>query len=133
MATNAQVVAAMQALTVTGVTRHYDYPPESIKTPDLPAAWPMLPNAAIGTPVSTCLDARKTRSMNYWIAVEAVGQNNNSVNYGKLAALMDALETALDAVTLFPFLLEYELATGIEEVAGNTYWVIRAAVTGRTG
>jgi len=130
--TNALFVATMQALTVPGVTRHYDYPPESIKTADLPAAWPMLPNGTAGESSSTCVDGRKSRSMSYWIAVEAVGQNQNAANYGKLAALMDALEASLDAVTIFPFLLEYDITTGVDAVAGNDYWMIKADANGRT-
>ena len=130
--TNAAFLTAVQGWTVSGVTRHYDEPPQSLQTADLPAAWPMLPSGEMLGDVSTCADGKnKTRSIELVIAIEPVGQGTNPTNYGQIAALADAIETTLDADSTFIFPLEYSIASGIRPVAGNNYWTISAQITGR--
>lgn len=133
--TNAAFVSAMQGITVTGVSRHYDEPPQSLKTADLPAAFPMPPSGDMLGNESTCSDGdNKVRSMRYIIAIEAKGQGTNATNYAQIAALMDNLETALDAVHTssgFVFPLTYSITSGAFGVAGSEYWSIIATVTGR--
>ena len=130
--TNAAFVTAVQAWSVTGVTRHFDEPPQSLKTADLPAAWPMLPSGEMGGYVTTCDDGKsKTRNINFIIAIEPAGQGTNATNYAQIAGLMDALETVLDADSTFVYPLEYTITSGPVLVAGNTYWAITASINGR--
>ncbi len=136
MATNAAFLSAIQGLTITGVTRHYDEPPASLSTADLPAAFPLMPSGALGEKALSCFAQNKTRSIGFVICLEAVGQGTQPQNYGLIAARMDNLETALDALeksqggTLANF-LEYEMGAEIFEVAGNAYWAIVATVNAR--
>ena len=129
---NATFVAAIQAMTVAGVNKHFDYPPQSIVAADLPVAFPLMPSGILGERVMSCIDGNKTRAIGYVICVEAVGLDVQSLNYGKLAELMDNLETALDALTIANF-IDYEIsATAGYAVAGNTYWAIVAEIRGRS-
>jgi hypothetical protein len=74
----------------------------------------------------------KTRGIGFVICVEPVGQETQAVNYGKLAALMDNLETVLDAMTIANF-IEYEITTTTEfAVAGTNYWSIVAEISARS-
>ena len=131
MATNAAWVSAFQALTVTGVTRHYDEPPAAVSTADLPAAYLRQPGGDLPGLTISCKSSNKTRSIEYVLLVEPVGQGTQSQNFGALAALMDALETALDALTVSNF-IEYDIEAGaLVDVAGIQYWSIVANVRGR--
>jgi hypothetical protein len=136
MATNAAFLTAVQGLTVTGVTRHYDEPPRQIHTAELPVAFPMMPAGGLGEKLLSCFDTNKTRRIQFVVCLEAVGQGTQPQNYGLLAAAMDNLETALDGLeksqggTLANF-IEYEISAEIFEVAGNTYWAIVADLSAR--
>lgn len=131
MATNAAFLAAIQAISVTGVAHHYDYPPLSLNTGDLPAAFPLMPSGAMGEWITSCIATNKTRAIAFVVCVEPVGQDLQPMNYAKLAALMDNLETALDALTVSNF-IEYEISTTAEfDVAGINYWAIVANISSR--
>ena len=136
MATNAAFLAAIQAMTVTGVTRHYDQPPLSLNTADLPAAFPLMPGGALGGRTVTCIAKDKARSIDFVVCLEAVGQGTQTQNYGLLAAAMDNLETALDALGVpgggsVANFIEYDIEAQIFAVAEQAYWAIVAQVTAR--
>ena len=136
MATNAAFVTALQGMTVTGVTRHYDEPPASVTTADLPAAFPAMPTGEKGEYLTSCVALTKVRTMQYIILMEATGQSTQAVKYGALAAQMDNLETALEALekptgTLSNF-VEYTITTTGDFLLGeHAYWAIVADVTSR--
>ena len=136
MATNAVFVAAMQALAITGVTRHYDEPPGSVQTADLPCAFPHMPQGGLGEKSLSCWDSNKVRSMDFVILIEPVGQGTQAQNYGAIAALMDNLEAKLDDLelsqggTLANF-LEYDIGAQIVTLGQNDYWGIVANVRAR--
>ena len=46
MASYVTFLAAIQAMHVTGLTRHYEEPPGSLSTADLPAGFPLMPNGS---------------------------------------------------------------------------------------
>jgi hypothetical protein len=133
MTTNATFIAAIQAMTVTGVTRHYDEVPASVDIATGPCAFPTLPSAERGEMITSCVDMSKTRMIGYVIIVEASGQGTQAQNYGKFAALMDALETALDALTPTTFnFIEYSITTSGNYLIGDSaYWAIIANITER--
>ena len=57
--------AALNTLSVTGVTRRFTYEPNSMNTADLPAQWVRLPNSANGASnsfASACVDTSKERT-----------------------------------------------------------------------
>ena len=133
MTTNAVFIAAMQAMTVSGVSRHYDEPPASIDIADGPAAFPAMPTSERGEMITSCVDSSKQRNMFYVIIIEGTAQGTQSQNYGKLPALMDALETSLDALTPSTFdFLDYATTTeGNYPIGDSEYWAIIATVTMR--
>ena len=131
MISNATFIAAIQGMTVTGVTRHFDDPPESLSTADLPAAFPLWPGSNMLDMVTSCIDTGKTRTMGFVICVEASGQGTNATKYAQYAALMDNLETALEtafpATTVNYYTFEYNTVPGYP-VADQTYWAIVATI-----
>lgn len=133
MSTNAEFIAAIQGLTVSGVTRHYDEPPASLDLTAGAVAFPTMPNGERGEMVTSCADMSKTRSMGYVIVLIPTGQGTQAQNYARLAALMDALEDALDALTptMFNF-IEYSISTtGNYPVGSSDHWAIIANITER--
>ena len=131
MATNAAWVTALTGMTITGTTRRYTYPPESVETADLPAWFVQLPGGEMPGWTVSCTNRNKTRSAQVIIVTEPVAQGTNSQNFGALPALMDALENALDALTVYNF-MQYDLsAAATVEIAGIVYWAIVANVRGR--
>lgn len=134
MATNAAFLAAIQALSVTGVTRHYDEPPANIHTADLPAFFPLMPGGALGERIVSCYASNKQRTIQAAIVIEPAGQGTQAQNYGRLAALMDNLETALAGMeksqggSLANF-VDYDISAEILPVAGVEHWAIVATVT----
>jgi len=129
--TNAAFRDALQSMTVTGVTTHYDYPPESLG--ELPAAFCSMPTATLGDYLVSCTNEDKTRSMIYVICVEASAQDTNLTNYEALATLMDNLETALDtALATLANFYTYEMTTGAYAVSGIEYWAIVTTISVRS-
>ena len=135
--TNVAFIAAIQAMTVNGVARHYDEPPASIDLSDslfvkkAYCAFPTMPSANQGDLVSTCINMSKSRSIGYVVIVEAAGQGTQAQNYTKLASLMDNLETALDGLTIANF-IDYEITTtGNYPLGDSEYWAIVANITVR--
>ena len=128
---NATFLTAIQARTVTGVERHYDEPPASVDISAGECAFPTMPDAGRGEQVSTCIEQSKVRNIGYVIIVEAGGQGTQAQNYAKLAALMDNLETALDALAPGTVnFIEYEISTtGNYPVGKSDYWAIVATIT----
>lgn len=128
MWTNAEFIAAIQAMTVTGVDRHYDEPPASIDISDGECAFPLMPSTEQGDYVSTCINMSKARSVGYVIVVDGTGQGTQAQNYGKLAALMDNLETALDGLN--QNFIQYSITTTGDYLIGDSaYWAIVADIT----
>ena len=123
---NANFLAAVQGMTVTGVTRHYDNPPQQLTTADLPAAFPLWPAANMPDMITSCINDGKTRTVGFVICVEAGGQGTNKLNYARYAALMDNIETALaTAFSTTVNFYTYEMATVPDyPVADMTYWAI---------
>jgi hypothetical protein len=131
MATNSTWYTAFAALSVSGVKRHYDEPPQAISTADLPALYIQAPGGSMPGWTVSCRASNKTRSITVVILVEPVGQGTNKQTFAASPALADALETALDALTVTNF-IEYDLTIGAGvEIAGIVYWAIVATVRGR--
>jgi hypothetical protein len=130
--TYANFITAIQGMTVTGVNKHFKQPPTSIVAADLPVAFPLMPSGSLAERLVSCRDNNKIRSIGYVICIEAVGLDIQSIKYSKIGGLLDALETALDGLTIANF-IDYSLtAVGGYEVAGNTYWAIMAEITARS-
>lgn len=127
-------LSAINGISVTGATTHYNYPPASIDISDGACTFVTMPNGDRGDLVFSCVNSGKSRSIGYVIIVDATGQGTQSQNYGKLAALMDAFETALDALTPGTFnFLDYTMSTtGNYPIGDSEYWAIVAEITVRS-
>ena len=94
----------------------------SLGTADLPALYRNCRKVALGRLLVGCVNENKTRRMFYILAVEPVGQNTQKGNYDKVVGYMDALETALGALTIMNR-IEYSIAMVADIlVAKTTYW-----------
>ena len=122
---------ALNSLVVTGVRRRYAYEPNGLSTADLPAQWVRLPGAALGIDggyASACNDTSKERTAELVIALEAAGQDTPGAATTALLTMIDALETALDALA-YP-LVEYTISGSEPIVTALTqYWGVTATVT----
>lgn len=136
MATFADFLTAVQAIAVSGVTRAYDEPPNSLNTADLPASFPMLPSGGIGEKLVSCWSQNEFRTIRFAIAIEPTGQSTQATKYGQLAALMDSAGDAFKALersqggTLAVF-VEYDIEAAIITIAGNDYWGIVSEIRAR--
>lgn len=121
----------LSRMTVSGVARSYEYEPDGLTTADLPALWVTLPNADNGQAsnwATSCELTGKSRSAQVVIAIEAAGQDTPAPNTRAVLRMMDALETALDALS-YPF-VEYTISGGEPIVTALTqYWGVTANVT----
>ncbi len=55
-------------LSITGVTRHYDEPPASINTADLPAAWPSIFSGGYSGQTWSCDELNENYTMSFVVA-----------------------------------------------------------------
>lgn len=125
--TNAAFIAAMQALTVDGVGKHYDEPPASVDLSSGYAAFPLMPNGTRENLFSSCLNQAKTRRMFYVVVLSPTGQSTQADKYSVLGTVMDNVETALDGLA-FNF-VKYSLeATGNYPIGASQYWAVVADV-----
>jgi len=120
----------LAGMTVTGVVRKYNAPPEQINHADLPCSYPRLPEAERETVTFTALTGLRGMAIELVVVVEAVSQNLSDVNFVAAVALLDALETALAANAM-----AYEVdrwSTRVEaDVIGDTpYWLLVCRVEG---
>ena len=130
--TNASFLAAVQGLDITGVNKLYNHPPASIDTSQLPIAFIGMPGSDRPELITGCVANNKTRTITIYEVVASGGQSTQTDKFALLAAAMDNIETALDALAVSaPFnFLEYTLETsGNFEIGENAYWTITATIT----
>lgn len=97
MTTYVSYVNALEALTISGVTRkHTSGQPISLNTADLPGQWVDVPTGA-AVPATCAGDFSRTLVANIVIALEPVGQNKRPVNFDACVVMMDSIHTALVA------------------------------------
>ena len=134
MTTIQEVVNALDALSVDGVTRKEKYPVTKINSADLPFQFLMFPSGEY-IPVSTCDDTNFTVSLQIAIATEAVSQNLYPTNYANVVAMADSLNTALQGLTV-GYDRNWTITTALGQggsdplfVAGVAYYGVYATVT----
>lgn len=93
-------VTALEALTVTGVTRKFSQgQPNTLNTADLPAQWVDLPRGE-SVPATCAGDMTRTLTADLIVALEPVAQNQRPTNFDATVTMLDSLHTALDAADL---------------------------------
>ncbi len=120
------------ALTVTGVARYYDAPPESADISDGAIAYPWLFGFDNGDFGYSCSDLNDGFSMTYEVVTEAVAQDTLEENYDDVITMMENVRTALDGMTITNF-ISYQLVIMTRAIGNTNYWAIRATVTGQNG
>ena len=136
MTTFTSFVDALEAVVVAGVNRRYtDGPPQSLNSSDLPAQWVQLPRGSDETITFGNLGGWQTMTADVVIAVEAVGQDVNAVNFPLTVSMMDALAAAMSAADTCALFTKsvptYTIRQTVVEVAGVAYWAVYATVTGK--
>ena len=127
--TVAAFVSALSGLSITGVTRMYAFPPESVNNADLPIAYVRLPessNEAISLTSATGTDAVMGELV---VLVRADNLSMNTTNFAAMVTLIDninaALKTAAAASNRFDrWTIRQESAL----VGDAGYWAIVASV-----
>ena len=127
--------AALNGLTVTGVTRAFAFEPNGLSTADLPALWVRLPASGLGIDSSYASAENytsKTRAAEIVIAIEAAGQETAAANTTAVLTVIDNLETALDTWDATrPGYVDYSIDSGQVTIGGVPYWAVIATVTTR--
>jgi len=129
MTTALQAITALSAMSVTGVTRVYAYPPTSLNNADLPAMWVQLPTMDSGRPlVLSAASGWPRLTVDVIIAVEPVGTGTQAANFAAQVTLLDALDAALAATDIGKARPDWRITAGGVTIAGNDFWALRAEV-----
>jgi len=130
--TYATFTSAIAALTVTGVTRKFTYPPASVETADLPCSYPALPRSIEDGWTFTGGGGWPAMFCDLVILLEPVGQNTQSANYAALIAMVDNLLTALRAASIGRAKINWEITTNVQvQVHDAAYWAIITTIEAR--
>ena len=125
MTTYVNFIAAIHGLTVSGVTRKYNYTPLQLSTADLPAQLLDLGGLDQNDDLTTCADDGFTKSVDMVIVLQPAGQDNVSPNYSAQATMVDNVLTALKTLSSNYF---WSIQTGVEPISGVSAWTVRASI-----
>lgn len=125
---------SLAGLSITGVERTYDHPPESVNSADLPASFPRLVAAveggAGGTLTVQTSGGWPTYTAELVVLVEALELGTNSGNWDNALTMVDSVAIALRSADIAKSLLGWT-STLVNEVVGEeSYWAVVATVTG---
>ena len=129
-----QFCDSLAGLSVSGVERQYDHPPERVNSADLPASFPRLVSAseggAGGTITVQASSGWATYTVELVVLVEALELNTNSGNWDSALTMVDSVATALRSADISKSSLAWT-STLVNELVGETsYWAVVATVTG---
>lgn len=128
-------VNALEALSVTGVTKTYsEGPPRSLNTAQLPAMWVQLPWADDRPLTFGTQGGWPTLRAEIVIAYEVVAQSVQTANFTGTVTQIDNLNTAIRAAGATDFCksgVEWEVRQDIVLVGEYQYWAVIATVEGR--
>ena len=129
--TYAAFVAYLAALTVSGVTRKFTYPPASLTTADLPAQWPQLPKGEESALTFQTEGGWPTLTCDLVVALEPAAQDTQSANFTAATAMLDKISTALRGADIGRAPLEWRMEVAGVVVSGERYWAVVAHVTAK--
>jgi hypothetical protein len=130
--TYASFVAAVAGLTITGVTRKYAYPPQSIGTADLPASFPLIP-AGGDQPIifNQGGNLGHVMRMDFVIAYEPTAQSTSESNFSGCITMMDNATTALRAMTRpTQGAFSWTMRQGAVTIGNVEYWAVIVSLEG---
>lgn len=127
--TYTEFLTTLRGLTVAGVKRKFNGPPNQLSTADLPAQYPRLPDYQNNTQTMSGGMGLATLKAEIAVVIEAVGQNYNYLaNFDAAVAMLDAMQDALSGITITAGLNSWTLRQEITEFGATPYWVLVAAV-----
>ena len=116
-------------LTVTGVARYYNAPPESADMSDGPIAYPWIFTFDEGDFEFSCSVLNEGFTMTYEVVTNAVAQSDLETNYDAVITMAQAVRESIEAMTIKNF-ISFSLAIITRPIGDVTYWAIRADVQG---
>lgn len=127
-------VDALEAMTVTGVSRNYTQGPP-LGAPvdaDCPALFVRYPEADEDRTTFGTHGGWPTFRTDVVIVVEPTGQNTAPANFDATVDMMDNLSAALrDLQCIVKSKMRWHIKQTMELVAGQEYWAVVASVEGR--
>ena len=126
-------MAALGALSVSGVTTKFNYIPGQVDTASLPLLFVRLPENNEGPLTADGEGGWPRLTAEVVIDVEPYAQNRHQQNYAATVTLIDALATALRAVApgvVAKSKLSWETRARQDYIGETLYWLIVARVTG---
>lgn len=122
-------------ITVSGVTRLFDYPPTSLNSADLPSQWVQSPSVDEGPMTFGYHGGWPTLRAQLVIAVASFFEGIQSQNYSATLTMADATLTALRAVDVTALSLgkariTWTVSVGKVTVNETDYWAVIADIEG---
>lgn len=131
MTAYADFVVALAGLGISGVSRSFLCPPESLNSSELPAQWVQLPRGESGALTFRASDGWPLMRADLVVAVAPVAQGTQEGNFAAVLAMMDAVANALQTADISRSSLSWSIRQDVVEVAGTAYWAVVAVVEGR--
>lgn len=132
ISTYAGMVEAIASVEIATVIRRYSAPPDSLNSADMPASFPRTPSGDEGPMTYQAQGGWPTMRAELVVCYEAVAQDAGEPNFAGTVALMDAIASALRAITpgtVGRGPVSWTLRQEIVSVAGIGYWAVIAAIT----
>lgn len=117
-------------MTVTGVTRKLDAPPDQLNTADMPVMYPRLPSSESGVVSFGSATGLRRAQMELAIVIDPNMQATTAETFATALTLMDNLTTALESNAGTLQLDEWQLEIGTEVIGESEYWLVLATVLG---
>ena len=126
--TYANLVAALEAMSVTGVVRTYTQgPPQSISTADLPAMFVSIPVGG-EEPLLAKSATWATLRADVVMVYEPMNQNTPGANFDGTITAMDNLVTALRSLSIGQRAPSWQMQVQPVSIGQVDYWAIIATV-----
>ena len=117
-------VAALAALSITGVTRAYTEPPRQLNTADLPCSYPSLPNGGENPITGEVAGGWPVLRADLVVLVEPWAQNTRAANYTATVAMMDNVSVAMRAADLARSRPRWTIRTEVVSIGDTPYWAV---------
>jgi len=118
-------------MSVTGVTRAYDYTPDQLSTANMPSLFPRIPSQRNGIVTFTGVSGLDTVTVEMVAIVDATMQSTGEANFGATVALVDNLNAALKTEMAANQQIDgWEMRTDYLDIGTAVYWAVIATVVG---
>ena len=130
--TAAAFITALSGLSITGVTRMYTYPPETVNNADMPSAYVRLPelsNERTTMGLSGDPETIDTVQAELVLLVRSINVSDNADNFSTEVSLIDNVNAALkNAISASAPIDRWTIRQETATVGESGYWAIVATV-----